>query len=89
MNQQQLQEQIDLWESPDGEVIRTIDINEGTVERIVKIATPNHGFGETYEYFLYRYFEMEVAGLTTVVCSVDLNGVDADRVIQELGERIG
>jgi DNA-directed RNA polymerase specialized sigma54-like protein len=79
-----LEEQIELWEPEDAEVIRTIDSHEGTVERIIKVDVP----AQPVQYFLYRYFTTQIAGYTTVVCSVDLNGVEADEVIQFLGERI-
>lgn len=84
MNQDMLQDQIDLWEPEHGKVIRTIDSYAGTVQRIVKLDEPAF----PVRYFLYRYFTMQIAGLTTVVCSVDLNGVEADDVIQYLGEMI-
>jgi hypothetical protein len=74
-----LQENIDLWEPEGFEVVRTIDTHEDTLERIGK----HDGL-----YYLYRYFMVTMAGLTTVACSVDLNGVDADRVIQHLGEQL-
>jgi hypothetical protein len=80
-----LEEQIECWEPKGAEVIYTIDINEGTVERIVLVNEP----AKPMQYFLYRYFMMGVAGMRTCVCSVDLNGVEADDVIQHLGERIG
>ena len=78
----ELQEEIDCWEptAEDGaEVIHTIDSINGVVHRVVKC----DGL-----YFLYRYFTTQVSGMTTVVCSVDLNGVEADEVIQYLGELI-
>jgi len=87
MMQELLQEQIDVWEptAEDGaEVIRTIDTHEDTVERIVKVDIQP----EPVRYYLYRYFQTAVAGMRTVVCSVDLNGVEADEVIQHLGERL-
>lgn len=79
MNEQLLEEMIEHWEPEDAEVVRVIDSEEGTVERIVK-----HGSA----YYLYRYFQLESVGQHKVFCSIDLSCVDADRVIQHLAERL-
>ena len=79
MNEDDLKVEIKCWEPDDAELIRVIDTGFETVERIIK----HEGL-----YFLYRYFVTTVSGMETIVCSVDLNGVDADRVIQHLGEQL-
>jgi hypothetical protein len=70
--------EIKCWEPDDAEVVSVITRRD-EVERIIK----HEGL-----YFLYRYFVTSVSGMNTIVCSVDLNGVDADRVIQHLGEQL-
>ena len=83
MNKEMLKGMIDNWEIPNAEIVRTIDSEEGTVERIVK-----YGDG----YYLYRYFE--IGGIKNgtyvfkVMVSVDLVDVNADRIICELAERL-
>lgn len=82
-NEEALKDMIADWEDSSGQVIRIIDSSAGTVERIVKIAEM---------YSIFRYVEME--GLRDgeyiykIYCSVDLVNVPADRIIQELAERI-
>lgn len=80
MNQELLEEAIGHWEPHGLTVVRTIDSGEDTVERIVRR-------GDCW--WMFRYFEMapEVATLK-VCCSVDLDCVNADRVIQHLAERL-
>jgi hypothetical protein len=78
MNEAKLNAQIEHWEEPGGELIRVIDIHEDSVSRIVKRADL---------YYLYRYFNLGI-NPSRVVCSVDLNGVDADAVICHLAEQI-
>ena len=77
---------IEAWEPHNGEVVRTIDSNADTVERIVKtnrsLGTDPRAFESRYT--LYRYF---LIGSQWQV-SIDLDCVYADRVIQELAERI-
>ena len=79
MNQEtpELLRQIELWEPSDAEVVRVIDIHEDTIERIVRRGD---------RYFMYRYFTL--GDRPEVYTSVDLESVDADRIIQELGERV-
>ena len=82
MNEEALNEMIDHWEPPGIECVRTIDTQEDTVERILKLGG---------EYSLCRYFTLssDTAGIGDRVCvSVDLDRVDADRVIQHLAERL-
>ena len=88
MNQELLEEAIDHWEpkGANAEVVRTIDSTEGTVERIVKFRASN---SMEIKYSLYRYFEMAPEPATLkVYCSVDLDGVYPDRVIQHLAVRL-
>lgn len=83
MYQEELQRMIDIWEPTDCEVVRVIDTYEDTVERVVKFHT--HRAGEEL-YSLDRYFT--IGDEPNVLVSVDLTEVDADRVIQELAERL-
>jgi hypothetical protein len=83
MYQEELENMIDLWEPTGCEVVRCIDTYEDTVERIVKFTT--HRAGEEL-YSLYRYFT--IGDTPNVLVSVDLKDVDADTIIQELGERL-
>jgi len=80
MNNELLEEAIDHWAQHGLTVVRTIESNDNTVKRILR----RGGL-----YWLYRYSEIspEVASLQ-VVCSVDLDCVHADRVIQHLAERL-
>ena len=77
MNKEDLERFQHDWEPKDCEVVRTIDSYDDTVERIVRVGTI---------YYLYRYFTFGVN--PTINVSVDLDGVDADRVIQHLAERL-
>lgn len=81
MNQEALEDKIMEWEPNGVEVVRVIDSQEGTVERIVKHIS-RHGS----DYSLFRYFTL--GRPYQVHVSVDLDMVDADRVIQHLGERL-
>jgi len=86
MNQELLEEAIEDWEPQGCEVIRIIDTQEDTVERIVKFRASN---SMEIKYSLYRYFQIsdDVASIK-VFCSVDLDAVHPDRVIQHLSERL-
>lgn len=80
MNQELLEEAIEHWEQHAQTVVRTIDSQEDTVERIVRR-------GDLW--WLYRYFQISSdPGAIKVFCSVDLDCVNADRVIQHLAERL-
>lgn len=80
MNQELLEEAIEHWEESGMTVVRIIDSDESTVERILQRGS---------WYWLYRYFETAPEPATLkVVCSVDLEAVDAERVIQHLAERL-
>ena len=80
MNQELLEEAISIWEEPALTMVRTIDSEEGTVERILSRGSL---------YWLYRYFEAAPEPATLkVCCSVDLECVDAERLIQHLAERL-
>ena len=85
MNEERLEALIEQWEPFGCEVVRVIDSEEGQVERDVKY--------DGAVYSLFRYFEIgmvmdaDSASVRTVV-SVDLQDVDADRVIQHLAERL-
>ena len=84
MNQELLQEQIDHWEPPGSEVVRTLDTFTHCVERIVKYQ-PSMTTIELYS--LYRYFTIGDCTCKVHV-SVDLEDVSADEVIQTLAERL-
>jgi len=84
MNKDKLNEMINDWEPIGCDVVRTIDTHEDTIERIVKYRT--HIAGQEL-YSLYRYFTIGEC-VCNVQVSVDLDGVEADRVIQELAERV-
>ena len=75
MNHEDIANLIEAWEPKDAELVRVIDIDDGVIERISKVGN---------RYWHIRFFEL--AGRVQV--SVDLDGVDADRVIQELAERV-
>lgn len=85
MNEEVLNEAISDWEPPEAEVVRTIDTFTHQVERIVKVVNPHRADQETYS--LYRYFTIGDCTCNVHV-SVDLDGVDADEVIQHLAERL-
>lgn len=69
------------WEPHNSEVVRVIDNNEDTVERIIKVHDVLSGRDS---YSLFRYFRLG----NSVTCSVDLDTVSADKVIQHLGEQL-
>jgi len=77
MNKEDLERFQHDWEPKGCEVVRTIDTYDHEVERIVRMGTV---------YYLYRYFTF--GDNPTINVSVDLDGVDADRVIQHLAERL-
>lgn len=80
IDQESLADAIVEWEPPESEVVRTIDSVDGTVERIIKIGD---------KYWLHRYFMLREESYDRYLAvSADLNGVDADRVIQNLAERL-
>ena len=79
MNDLLLNEMINEWEPQGAEVVRIIDTTEDTIERILKFDG---------EYYLFRYFMLRSLGKEEVCVSADLQAVDADRVIQELAERL-
>jgi hypothetical protein len=81
MNEDLLEQAIAHWEQPALTIVRTIDSEEDTVERILQRGSL---------YWLYRYFQHPVSnGIgIQVSCSVDLDCVDAERVIQHLAERL-
>ena len=82
MNQELLQEMIDHWEERSMTVVRTIDSDEDCVERILSRGSL---------YWMFRYFTLgsNTPGIADrVCCSVDLECVDAERVIQHLAERL-
>lgn len=80
MNQDLLAEAILHWEQHALTLVRVIDSDEDTVERILQRGSL---------YWLYRYFQTSNGqGSMTVHCSVDLDCVDAERVIQHLAERL-
>lgn len=83
MYQEELEKMVEKWEPSDCEVVRCIDTYDDTVERVVKYtpAYPNRTV-----YSLYRYFTL--GDEPNVHVSVDLQEVDADRVIQHLAERL-
>ncbi len=85
MFEESLNEMISDWEPIGCEVVRTIDTHEGTVERIVKVTNPARASQVTYS--LYRYFTIGGCGCNVQV-SVDLDGVEADEVIQHLAEQL-
>ena len=85
MYNEELEKMIDQWEPTLSEVVRVIDTHEDTVERIVKCKTHR---AEEELYSLYRYFTLGDRFGTEVHVSVDLQDVDADRVIQHLAERL-
>ena len=82
MNEEALDHMIEKWEQP-GEVVRTINNFDDTIERIVKYTT--HRADEEL-YALYRYFTLGIN--RPIEISIDLQDVDADRVIQHLAERL-
>lgn len=84
--QEALDDLIEQWEPHNGECIRSIDITPDTVERIIKVQRPLGTDPRAIEsrYTLYRYF---LIGSQWQV-SVDLESVDADRMIQEMAERV-
>jgi len=84
MNEELLEAMIDEWEPLGAEVVRVIDSDDRVVERILRMGD---------EYYLNRYFMVGidmVDGSAVARCevSVDLDRVDADRVIQHLAERL-
>lgn len=84
MNEELLEAMIDEWEPIGAEVIRVIDSDDRVVERILKM----DGL-----YWLHRYFMLGVDmvdGSASARCevSIDLENVDADRIIQHLAERL-
>jgi hypothetical protein len=79
MNEQLLQEMIDEWEPENAVLVRMIDTDEDTVERVIK---------DESDYAIYRYFTMRAVGSECVKVSVDHQGVDADFIIQTLAERL-
>ena len=82
MNQELLDHKIEEWER-EGTVVRTIDTHDDTVERIIR----RRPYGTTLDlYTMYRYFTLGTR--PDVLISVDLDDVDADRVIQHLAERL-
>jgi hypothetical protein len=89
MNDIDLHRMIDKWEPTGCEVVRTIDSDEYTVERIVKFTARHPHLGDTCVlYSLYRYFEIGMDNNLRLEVSVDLDHVDGDRVIQWLAERL-
>jgi len=88
MYQEELEKMIEKWEPSDCEVVRCIDSFDDTVERVVKFAARNchTGIYAGHRYSLYRYFTL--GDEPNVHVSVDLQEVDADRVIQHLAERL-
>lgn len=96
MNKERLAALIEHWEPENSEVVRVIDSEDHEVERIVKYEGRHPHLGTACTlYSLFRYFELgtelnnagKIASAQTVV-SVDLQEVDADRVIQHLAERL-
>ncbi len=88
MNQELLEEMIAHWEPPGGECIRTIDTDEDTVSRVIKYPAE---LACNVTYCLFRYFTLsnDTPGNGERVCvSIDLQDVDADRVIQHLAEQL-
>lgn len=87
MYQEELEKMIDVWEPTGCEVVRVIDSYDDTVERVVKFASHNaNGIFSGMQYSLFRYFTL--GDRPNVHVSVDLQEVDADRVIQHLAERL-
>lgn len=78
MNSMILAKKIRTWEPEGAEVVRCIDSDEDTLERILKYQG---------DYYLYRYFALN-GDENQIQVSIDLNAVHPDRVIQELGERL-
>lgn len=89
MNQELLEACIDHWEDETMEVVRTIDTHEMTVERILKYRASS---SMEMVYRLHRYVQYGIPDHAEfsirVECSVDLEDVDADTVIQTLAERL-
>jgi hypothetical protein len=81
MNQEAFEDAVANWEEPGSEVVRTIDTDEESISRITKYKD---------KYYLRRYFTMHQPTPygSYIGVSVDLNGVDADTVIQHLGEQL-
>ena len=90
MYEQELEKMIEKWEPshyPEFDIVRTIDTHEDTVERVVKFRTRHpHTNEPAVLYSLYRYFTL--GDQPNVHVSVDLQEVNADRVIQHLAERL-
>ena len=88
INEDLLLEAILHWEPKGVEVVRVIDTDDMTVERIFKYRASD---SMEMIYSLHRYVQLglDSPGIgIRVECSIDLQDVDADRVIQFLGERL-